>query len=231
MSDFHLLMLTKHWPKQILGVSFFFEHWLWSPERCQDRPIYKKQKSACKKLWCRSLWDEVRDDWQDGNTTSSSTLKPVSWFLLKVCSFFFAQKQCSRKGSSYASKGGKKIKIFSVPYSPFAQWHKIRNHKVLVCAVVFPGHSVPYNMQKSRNTSHSNHHRDTPHSTQLLCCNSMSYSQECNYRNLTLDHLFWSCAAASRNSLKESLKGHVSPDTTYFYNFTTHCQMQEFKLL
>lgn len=65
------------------------------------------------KLWCRSLWDEVRDDWQDGNTTSSSTLKPVSWFLLKVCSFFFAQKQCSRKGSSYASKGGKNQRKFS----------------------------------------------------------------------------------------------------------------------
>lgn len=125
MSDFHLLMLTKHWPKQILGVSFFFEHWLWSPERCQDRPIYKKQKSACKKLWCRSLWDEVRDDWQDGNTTSSSTLKPVSWFLLKVCSFFFAQKQCSRKGSSYASKGGKKSK-----FSAFLTLHLLSDIKL-----------------------------------------------------------------------------------------------------
>lgn len=77
---------------------------------------------------------------------------------------------------------------------------------MLVCAVVFPGHSVHYSIKQSHITRHSNYHRDTPHSIQLLCCNSTTYSQMCNYRNLTLDHLFWSCAAASRNSLKESLK-------------------------
>lgn len=48
--------------------------------------------------------------------------------------------------------------------------------------------------------------------------------QKSNFRSFVLKLCF-------RNSLKASLKGHVSPNTTYFYNFTTHCQMQEFKLL
>lgn len=149
------------------------------------------------KLWCRRLviwsWGWLAG-WEynfQQHLEFETCILIVSWSLLKVCSsLFFVQKQHSRKRSSYASKKEGKIKeIFQCSLLSIAQWHKITNHKVLVCAVVSPGHSAHYNIDDSSQSFQLSQKHPSFYTASLLSLHT-NYSQECNYRNLTLDHLF-----------------------------------------
>lgn len=147
------------------------------------------------------------------------------------------QNLTQEKKQLCSQEGEKNPNNFSIFLST-AQWHKITNHKVSVWAITY--FLVTQTIAIWRKlfiyllyiSNHSSCHRDplTLHNSPAVTPRELqprAQLQKPKFR------LFVSEAVLLPAELhwNNSLGGHVSPYTTYFYHFVAYCRMWEFKLL